>query len=104
MDPSNTCSWRKKCAEGQAVLLDKQRCDPKPGFGIVLLGRNGAPPNPDLFPTNNPVLQPPISEGIGLWAKTDSTSYYQRFAKMRVGQIPPSPPAIKDTAIYRVTS
>jgi hypothetical protein len=24
-------------------------------------GRNGAPPNPDLFPANNPVLQPPIS-------------------------------------------
>ena len=24
-------------------------------------GRNGAPPNPDLFPANNPVLRPPVS-------------------------------------------
>ena len=23
-------------------------------------GRNGAPPNPDLFPANNPVLRPPV--------------------------------------------
>ena len=37
-------------------------------------GRNGAAPHPDLFPANNPVLRPPVSGGIGLWAKTDSTS------------------------------
>jgi hypothetical protein len=42
-------------------------------------GRNGAPPNPDLFPDNNPVLRPPVSGRIGLWAKTDSTSYFKDY-------------------------
>ena len=42
-------------------------------------GRNGAPPNPDLFPANNPVLQPPVKGRIGLWAKTDSTSYFKDY-------------------------
>lgn len=42
-------------------------------------GRNGAAPNPDLFPANNPVLQPPISGRIGLWSKTDSTSYFKDY-------------------------
>ena len=42
-------------------------------------GRNGAPPNPDLVPANNPVLQPPISGRIGLWSKTDSTSYFKDY-------------------------
>ena len=42
-------------------------------------GRNGAPPNPDLIPANNPVLQPPIDGRIGLWAKTDSTSYFKDY-------------------------
>jgi hypothetical protein len=42
-------------------------------------GRNGAPPNPDLFPENNPVLRPPVSGRIGLWAKTDSTSYFKDY-------------------------
>src|SRR5947209_14683725 len=39
-------------------------------------GRNGAPPHPDLMPANNPVLRPPVSGQIGLWSKTDSTSYF----------------------------
>ena len=43
-------------------------------------GRNGAPPNPDLFPENNPVLRPPVSGRIGLWAKTDSTSYFKEYS------------------------
>jgi hypothetical protein len=43
-------------------------------------GRNGAAPNPDLFPENNPVLRPPVSGRIGLWAKTDSTSYFKDYA------------------------
>jgi 3-keto-disaccharide hydrolase len=43
-------------------------------------GRNGAAPNPDLFPENNPVLKPPVSGRIGLWAKTDSTSYFKDYA------------------------
>ena len=43
-------------------------------------GRNGAPPNPDLFPENNAVIRPPVSGRIGLWAKTDSTSYFKDYA------------------------
>jgi hypothetical protein len=42
-------------------------------------GRNGQSPNPDLFPANNPVLRPPISGRIGLWSKTDSTSYFKDY-------------------------
>ena len=42
-------------------------------------GRNGAPPNPDLIPANNPVLQPPVSGRVGLWSKTDSTSYFKDY-------------------------
>jgi hypothetical protein len=41
--------------------------------------RNGGPPNPDLIPANNPVLQPPVSGKIGLWSKTDSTSYFKDY-------------------------
>jgi hypothetical protein len=42
-------------------------------------GRGGAAPNPDLFPENNAVLRPPVSGKIGLWAKTDSTSYFKDY-------------------------
>jgi len=42
-------------------------------------GRNGAPPNPDLFPENNDVLRPPVNGRVGLWAKTDSTSYFKDY-------------------------
>lgn len=42
-------------------------------------GRNGGPPNPDLNPANNPVLQPPVAGQIGLWSKTDSTSYFKDY-------------------------
>jgi len=42
-------------------------------------GRNNAAPNPDLFADNNPVLQPPVSGRVGLWSKTDSTSYFKDF-------------------------
>jgi len=42
-------------------------------------GRNGGPPNPDLIPANNPVLQPPVAGRIGLWSKTDSTSYFKDY-------------------------
>ena len=41
-------------------------------------GRRG-PPDPDLFPTNNPVLRPPVAGKIGLWSKTDSTSYFKEY-------------------------
>jgi len=43
-------------------------------------GRNNAPPNPDLFPENNPVLRPPVTGRLGLWAKTDSSSYFKDYA------------------------
>ena len=42
-------------------------------------GRGGAPPNPDLDPASNPVLQPPVAGQIGLWSKTDSTSYFRDY-------------------------
>jgi hypothetical protein len=42
-------------------------------------GRGGAAPNPDLMPANNPVLRPPVNGQIGLWAKTDSTSYFKDY-------------------------
>ena len=42
-------------------------------------GRNGAAPHPDLMPENNAVLRPPVSGKVGLWAKTDSTSYFKDY-------------------------
>ena len=42
-------------------------------------GRNGAPPNEELFPKNNAVLRPPVMGRIGLWAKTDTTSLFKDF-------------------------
>jgi hypothetical protein len=36
-------------------------------------------PNPDLFPANNPVLRPPVAGKVGLWSKTDSTSYFKDY-------------------------
>jgi hypothetical protein len=42
-------------------------------------GRNSAAPNPDLMPANNPVLRPPVSSKVGLWAKTDTTSYFKDY-------------------------
>ena len=47
-------------------------------MGLSVAGLN-APPNPDLFPANNPVLRPPVSGKVGLWSKTDSTSYFKDF-------------------------
>ena len=41
-------------------------------------GKRGAP-NPDLFPANNPVLRPPVQGRIGLWSKTDSSSYFKDY-------------------------
>ncbi len=37
------------------------------------------PPHPDLFPANNPVLRPPVDGKVGLWSKTDSTSYFKDY-------------------------
>jgi hypothetical protein len=41
-------------------------------------GRRG-PPNADLFPANNPVLRPPVAGKVGLWSKTDSSSYFKDY-------------------------
>jgi len=41
-------------------------------------GRRG-PPHADLFPANNPVLRAPVSGKVGLWSKTDSTSYFKDY-------------------------
>jgi hypothetical protein len=41
-------------------------------------GRRG-PPHADLFPANNPVLRAPVAGKIGLWSKTDSTSYFKDY-------------------------
>ena len=41
-------------------------------------GRRG-PPHEDLFPANNPVLRPPVAGKVGLWSKTDSTSYFKDY-------------------------
>ena len=41
-------------------------------------GKKGSP-NPDLFPANNPVLRPPVAGRVGLWSKTDSTSYFKDY-------------------------
>jgi hypothetical protein len=41
--------------------------------------RDGTPPNPDLFAENNPVLRPPVAGRIGLWSKTDSSSYFKDY-------------------------
>ena len=46
-------------------------------------GRNGAAPNPDLIPANNPVLQPPVNGKVGLWSKTDSTSFFKDYVVIR---------------------
>ncbi|MEO8373371.1 MAG: hypothetical protein ABI806_29570 [Candidatus Solibacter sp.] len=41
-------------------------------------GRRG-PPSEDLYPANNPVLRPPVAGKVGLWSKTDSTSYFKDY-------------------------
>jgi hypothetical protein len=48
-------------------------------LGSQPTGRNGAAPNPDLVPANNPVLRPPVAGRVGLWSKTDSTSYFKDY-------------------------
>jgi hypothetical protein len=42
-------------------------------------GRNNAPPNPDLIPATNAVLRPPVMGKVGVWAKTDTTSYFKDY-------------------------
>lgn len=49
-------------------------------------GRNGAAPNPDLMPANNPVLQPPVNGKVGLWSKTDSTVEFKNYVVTKATQ------------------
>jgi hypothetical protein len=42
-------------------------------------GPGGASPHPDMFPAQNPVLQPPVAGRIGLWSKTDSSSAFKDY-------------------------
>jgi hypothetical protein len=62
----------KAYMDGQLALEYTFGSEPQPG-------RNGAAPNPDLYPANNAVLRAPVSGQIGLWAKTDSTSYFKDY-------------------------
>jgi hypothetical protein len=62
----------KAYMNGEIALEYTLGSEPRPG-------RNGAAPNADLFPANNPVLRPPLNGQIGLWAKTDSTSYFKDY-------------------------
>ena len=62
----------KATIDGETALEWTLGSEPGPG-------RNNAPPNPDLYAANNPVLRPPVSGKVGLWAKTDSTSYFKDY-------------------------
>ncbi|HEV8147789.1 MAG TPA: hypothetical protein VGP79_15475 [Bryobacteraceae bacterium] len=48
-------------------------------LGVEPAAGKKSPPNPDLFPANNPVLRPPVAGKVGLWSKTDSTSYFKDY-------------------------
>jgi hypothetical protein len=61
----------KATLEGSPAIEYTLGSEPAPG-------RKGAP-NPDLFPANNPVLRPPVAGRVGLWSKTDSTSYFKDY-------------------------
>ncbi len=61
----------KAYVDGNLAVEYTLGVDPKPG--------KKGPPNEDLFPKNNPVLRPPVAGKVGLWSKTDSTSYFKDF-------------------------
>jgi hypothetical protein len=63
----------KTCLDGELALEYTLGSTPGPG-------RNNAPPNPDLVPANNAVLRPPVMGKVGVWAKTDTTSYFKDYA------------------------
>jgi hypothetical protein len=58
--------------DGELALTYTLGSEPGPG-------RGGAAPSPDLIPANNAVLRPPVAGKVGLWAKTDTTSYFKDF-------------------------
>ncbi len=47
-------------------------------LGSEPVARRG-PPNADLYPANNPVLRAPVEGKVGLWSKTDSSSYFKDY-------------------------
>jgi hypothetical protein len=58
--------------DGQKVLTYTLGSAPQPG-------RNGAAPADDLYPEKNPVIRAPVTGRVGLWSKTDSTSYFKDY-------------------------
>jgi len=48
-------------------------------LGTEPVAARRGPPNDDLYPANNPVLRPPVAGRVGLWSKTDSTSYFKDY-------------------------
>jgi hypothetical protein len=81
---------RGTCAEWHELKLTIQDADLKAWLDGELAmtytlgsepgpGRDGAAANDDLFPKNNAVLRPPVMGRIGLWSKTDSTSYFKDY-------------------------
>lgn len=80
--PLDQSAWHELAITIDGAAL-KATLDGKPALEYTLgsepvPGRRGAP-HPDLYPANNPVLRPPVSGRIGLWSKTDSTSYFKDF-------------------------
>ena len=79
-------SWRSRSMASSS----KPTMDGKPPLEYTLgsepvAGRRG-PPHPDLYPANNPVLRPPVAGRVGLWSKTDSTSYLKGFVVEGTGR------------------
>lgn len=60
----------KAWLDGTVALEYRLGTEPTAGKGT---------PNPDLSPANNPVLRPPVAGKVGLWSKTDSTSYFKDY-------------------------
>ena len=89
MFPLDRAAWHELVLTVDGAKLSAT-LDGKPALDFTLgtepgPGRNGAAPNPDLFPANNPVLRPPVAGRIGLWAKTDSTSRFKDYVVSPVG-------------------
>lgn len=60
------------------VLLDEKVALEYTLGSEPVAGKRG-PPNADLYPANNAVLRPPVAGKVGLWSKTDSTSYFKDY-------------------------
>ena len=67
----------KAWLDGNLALEHTMGTEPTGGRGT---------PNPDLSPATNPLLRPPVAGKIGLWSKTDSTSYFKDYLVMPARQ------------------